>query len=570
MALLLVVAWMSIRTVAMQTPTRMRDREDVAWMSLASVTSLAGIVAICGDALLSFPFQLPAPTFLFFVHVGVIGAAWVYAREQQWHLQRQDTANKPKRAQSAEGDGEANKPVDSHPRPFAKPQLAAAPVKVSLAVAAVAAVWFVHTHNPRLVDAEKGFTAARAKQKRGRPSAALIEIKKAIAINPDDFQNHFIEALCYNSLRDAKQSVTSIQQSLKLYPNLLNAWVNLAMFARKAGQTKIMLDALETALTLKPDEVYALNVKARYLMQQRKYADASKVLKPYLERHHANRSYMANAERAFRKIGDWATVAQIKTWQVANLKARRLRPRQRNYKRLRAADARRLRKGRLQGWTAVGDTWVKAKRWDKALPAYAEAAARAGAGRSDLKRKYAIALAYTKTWKKCMHESRVTIDLARSEADALLDGLEGARSTLKTDAEKSALDDVMRMVEKRAGSAVTSRKARKALDDDKKIAAYIAKYKKLTTKGWHPEGLKLLRLAAERGKGRRADVKRAYAVALAQVAQWDKAFHEAKQAVKIDWHQRERLIIGVEKLRGIVDDHAVKQLDALIAKVRLL
>ena len=342
------------------------------------------------------------------------------------------------------------------------------------------------------------------------------------------------------------------------------------MFARKAGQTKVMTEALETALTLKPDEVYALNVKSRHLMQQGDYAGASKVLKPYLERHHTNRSYMANAERAFRKIGDWATVAQIKTWQVGNLKARRLRPGQRNYKRLRAADGARLNKGRLEGWAAVGDTWVKAKRWDKAVPAYAEAAARAGSGRSDLKRKYAISLAHVKNWKKCMHESRVTIDLARSEADALLDGLETARSTLKTDANKRELDKIMRMIEGRAGDAVSARKARKTLDDDKKIAEYVAKYKSLTAAGKHPEALDWLRKAAGRSKERRGDVKRAYAVGLAQAAQWDKAFHEAEQAIRIDWRQRERLIIAIEKLRKIVDDNARRQLDELIAKVRLL
>ena len=561
MALLLVVAWMSLHTVAMQTPPAMRDREDIAWMTFASVTSLAGIVAICGDALLSFPFQLPAPTFLFFVHVGVIGAAWVYAREQQWLLNDAVIG----------ADSRAMQPDDAAAtRPFSLPRPPSTAAKVALAVGAVVAVGFVYTTNPRLIEAEKGFTAARAKQKRGRPSAALVEIQKAIAINPDDFQNHFIEALCYNNLRDAPKSVASIQRSLKLYPNLLNAQVNLAMFAQKARQTDVMEKALADALKLKPDEVYALNVKARYLMEQGKYTEATKLLGPYLERHQGNTGYMTNAERAFRHEQAWQTVAQIRTWQVTNLAARRLSPNQPDYARLRDADRKRLNAARLTGWAGVGDTWVQAKRWDKAETAYGEAASLAGFGRSDLKRKYAIALAHNHKWDKSGHEANVTLDVSKGEADALLDGLESVRATLASDADKQRVDQIMRHVEKRGGVEVTKRKARKALDDDKEIETYIAKYKALSASGKHPEALAWLKRAAERGKERRADVKRAYAVGLAQVGQWDKALHEAKQAVRIDWRQRERLIIGVEKLRKIVDEHARRQLDDLIAKVRLL
>ncbi|MCO4760018.1 MAG: O-antigen ligase family protein [Myxococcales bacterium] len=552
MALLLVVAWMSIKTVAIQTPAKMREHEDVAWMALASVTSLAGIVAICGDALLSFPFQLPAPTFLFFVHVGVIGAAWVFATERQ------------AKAAGNDEDGQAR------PAPFAAPRPVVGPARIALAASAVAAVGFVHWENPRLLDAERGFTQARAKQKRGRPAAGLIEIKKAIALNPDDFQNHFIEALCHNSLRDAPKSVEAIQRSLKLYPNLLNAWVNLAMFARKAGQTDVMEHALKTALTLKPDEVYALNVKSRYLMRKGKHAEAAKLLRPFVDRHKGNRSFLANAERAFKRQKDWLMIAAVHTHQVNNVKARRLRPRQRNYKRLRAADAKRVKTGRLKGWAKVGDSWVRAKRWDKAEPAYALAAALAGYGRSDLKRKYALSLVNNHKWKKATHEVDVTLDLSKSEADPLLDGLEAFRSTLKTDADKKRVDKIMQRVEEWAGDAVKSRRARVALDDDKVIAGFLKKYEVLTAAGKHPEALKWLEKAAGRGKERRADVKRAFAVGLAQGGQWERSLHEAKEAVRIDWHERERIISGVEKLRKMVDKYAKKKLDELIAKVRLL
>jgi len=80
-------------------------------------------------------------------------------------------------------------------------------------------------------------------------------------------------------------------------------------------------------------------------------------------------------------------------------------------------------------------------------------------------------------------------------------------------------------------------------------------------------------VAAEGGGARQGAPGRceaAYAIGLAQAGDWKGALHEAKEAIRIDWRERERLILGIEKLTKLVDKYACKQLDSLIAKVRLL
>ena len=538
LALLGAMLWMSWRTVALFRGGDLVDDEGVAWMALASVTSIAGVVAICGDALLSFPFQLPAPTFLFFVHLGVIGAAYVYTRE---------TAS----------------PSDEAPK-----KLSSAAV-TTLVIVAVGSAVFCHQHNDRLRVAEVGFSKARSQNRKGNQAAALTYIQEAIAINPNDFQNHFIEALVYNKTGESAKSVASIQRSLNLYPNLLNAWVNLAMFARKAGQPKVMNDALDMALKLKPDEAYALNIRASQLLRSRSYKEVATLLKPFLEVHKSNRGFLRNAEKAFFALKDWKTLGRVQTYQVQAVKARRLTPRMRNYSQRRKQDARRVKTARLKGWEKAGKTWEKAKEWGEAETALAQAAALAGNDRADLKRRYAVALAHNRKWDKTRHEIGVTLALDKGQANELLNELESMRKSLPK-SDQAEIDKLMRGIEKTAAEVVGNRMARQYLDDDKKITEMVAKYRAERAAGKPREAIRWLYKAAQQGKERRGDVKRAYSVALSEFGQWDLAYHEAKVAIRIDWRQRERLIIGLEKLRSVVAPELRQGLEAQIKKVRLL
>ena len=436
MALILMSMWLSMKTLALSRRPRLQPRDDVAWMALGSLSSVAGLVAICGDALLSFPFQLPAPTFFFLVHIGVIGAAYAFVRRKH------EQAYPPAKPEDTGDETTASTRMPT-PRPLQGGAL------VALVAAAVVSVGFVHWENDRLLEAEKGFTFARSKQKRGQAGAALIEIQRAIAINPDDFQNHFIEGLCHNSLGDMPKAIDAIERSLRLYPNLLNAWVNLALFAQKARDEAKMQQALDAALALKPDEAYALNTRARWLNSHARFDDTIAALEPFLERHRHNAQFLDNMERAYESRGRWADVAKVRTFKVHNVKAARIDDGRPGGAARRAADARRVHQARLAGWRNVADAWTRAGNHAEAAKAYAAAAALAGRSDGGLKRDYALALVRAGDWKRAWHETGVAMDVDPAQEGALLAEL-GKQKLAATDEDarkhlQNLIDRVNRM-----------------------------------------------------------------------------------------------------------------------------
>ena len=241
--------WLTVRNVTRASRADQAQADDAALVAFASLGSLVGIVAICGDAMASFPLQLPVPTFLFCLHMGIIAAA--------------DSMLAPPPA-----------PAD-RPKPW--PQwMATATVVVGLG-GMVYLEGFGQSEglHGRWMRAEHGFTDARNHQKQsGRAGQALVEIREAVAVNPDDFQNHFIEALCLNSLGQTKEAIDSLHRSLNLYPNLLNAWVNVAMFSARIKDKKSMNDAIDRALALKSDELVALNTRLSDFLGDSRYAEA--------------------------------------------------------------------------------------------------------------------------------------------------------------------------------------------------------------------------------------------------------------------------------------------------------
>ncbi|MBM4343791.1 MAG: O-antigen ligase family protein [Deltaproteobacteria bacterium] len=235
MVLLASALGLAVRSVARASRVEDDKAEGAALVAFAALGSLVGIVAICGDAMASFPLQLPVPTFLFCLHLGVIAAA--------------DAMLAPETAAD---------------RPTPWPQWMAAGTVAAGLGTLVFLEGFGNSEgvHGRWMIAERGFTDARNHQKQpGRAGQALVEIREAIRINPDDFQNHFIEALCLNSLGQTKEAIASLHRSLNLYPNLLNAWVNVAMFSARIKDKASMNDAIDKALVLKPDELVALNTR---------------------------------------------------------------------------------------------------------------------------------------------------------------------------------------------------------------------------------------------------------------------------------------------------------------------
>ncbi|MCB9738782.1 MAG: O-antigen ligase family protein [Deltaproteobacteria bacterium] len=436
MALILVSMWLSMRTLALSRRPRLRQRDDVAWMALGSLSSVAGLIAICGDALLSFPFQLPAPTFFFLVHIGVIGAAYAFVRRRHEDAYPE--------VFEADDDGTAASARMPQPQPLQGGAL------LALLVAAVLSVGFVHWENDRLLEAEKGFTFARSKQKRGQAGAALIEIERAVALNGDDFQNHFIEGLCHNSLGNMPKAIDAIERSLRLYPNLLNAWVNLALFAQKAGDEVKMQKALDAALALKPDEAYALNTRARWLNRARRFDETIAALEPFLERHRQNKQFLDNLESAYEAKGRWADVAKVRAFGVRNVQAAKIDDRQPGARQRRARDGERVHKARLAGWKSVGEAWTRAGNHAEAAKAYGQAAALAGSGDGSLKRAYALALAQAGDWKKAWHETGVTMDVDPSQEGPLLQTLGKLKLSAQDDASKQKIENLIQRVHRMA------------------------------------------------------------------------------------------------------------------------
>lgn len=399
LALLGMAMWLTVRTAAHYLRREQDDPDGAALYTYSAMAALAGIIALCGDALFSFPLALPAPTMMLCILLGIIAAA--------------------------EAKVSGRKPLEL-------------PAWTGGAVlgAGVAGLVFLQGFggyvglHERWDTAEKGFTEGRALQKRGRASEGLAAIRKAIAINPDDFQNHFIEALCLNSLGQTKEAIQSLHRSLALYPNLLNAWVNVAMFSLKAGDEAGMDAAIDKALALKPDELVALNTRANYWNARGRHEDVLKLLEP---------QYVGYVQ--FRDSGRWPDddngqlQGAFKTMlQHLITAAKKLGKHDVHAKYLialndipipndgRSEDAKRTeRRDRAQ---AIAEALLAASNAKDALPWAKLAAELAGQTHPELKTLYALTAARNGDDKTCAHESQVAIAMDGTQKPKLEEGLQ--------------------------------------------------------------------------------------------------------------------------------------------------
>jgi tetratricopeptide (TPR) repeat protein/O-antigen ligase len=426
--------WLTIRVVARAANPTASHPHGAAWLAFGSMASMSALIAICGDALLSFPLQLPAPTFLFALHLAVIGSsdAWLGRRD--------------------------------HPETVSRPAPTPMAVKVGLTVFALLGiaflgpkfamfqdtrVWFTQLRtepiesvqtwgklHERWMVAELGFTDGRALQKKGRADAGLEAIRRATTLNPDDFQNHFIEGLNLNSLRHTQEAIKSIEKSLLVYPNLLNAWVNLAMFNARIRDFPAMDRAIDRALALKPDELVVLNVRATRLAEAGKYAQLLALMGPQVEAYAKYRGAPpTQAELAHGSphwpppVSDWPkdeganqllgaytqalghaakAARQLQKWPKAALYLQWLALEDPNN-----ADT----------VAGLAEALDKDGRLADALPKYRLAAELSRRERPDFKRTYAIALARTGDFDQAAHETREALRIAIAERPPLLEEL---------------------------------------------------------------------------------------------------------------------------------------------------
>jgi hypothetical protein len=338
----------------------------------------------------------------------------------------------------------------------------------------------------RWMQAELGFTRGRSLQKQNRPSEGLVEIRKAIEINPDDFQNHFIEALNYNSMGRTKEAIASIEESVKLYPNLLNAWVNLAMFNRRAGDDKKMLAAIQTALKLKPDELVAVNTWAQWLEDKGQSDEELALLRPQLCADKVpNHKGVCPAGRMgyvpYRKLPEWptddgdqllgayktalrhASTAAHKLAEAASDPAakRDLYAEAAVYFQLlddESVPARESQAAKKKQWiqmaSDVAESWAKAGQWDKALPYTQRAAELAEQARPELKLAYTLALARTGNWTRAGQESQVVLALDASQRASLIEALQAVRQDRPQD--QPAADAVLQSLQAAAAPAAAT------------------------------------------------------------------------------------------------------------------
>lgn len=433
MTLLAMSAWLTLRVVrAAAGPSRLLpegvDRDDAAWLAFCALSSLAAIVAICGDALASFPLQLPGPTFLFAIHLATIAGAEALLFERGFFFA---PAAGPANAPNPPAVGYTVAALGLAGLFFLGP-IYLVPGNLSLDTYRAMPLEEVHKKglHKRWLTAELGFTDGRALQKGGRAQAGLMAIQRAIDLNPDDFQNHFIEGLNYNSLGQTKNAIASIENSLKLYPNLLNAWVNLAMFNRRLGDEKKMNEAIDVAIKLKPDELIALNVRAQWLIEKGKHEEVVKLLAPQLKPYAEYRvspnwpvddngqllgawkTALGHVVTASRKLENWKQLAEaLKLLYAEPVPDDPSWPEERkdNEKMVRAND--------------LGDTYWKLGQWKEASASFQLAAELARSGHPEQKRKFGIAALAIGDTKRGAHELDVAVQLGEKK-QAILEALQ--------------------------------------------------------------------------------------------------------------------------------------------------
>ena len=435
LTLLAMAGWLTLRTVRKAASPDGRDQEDSAFLAFCALASLASLVAICGDAMASFPLQLPGPTFLFGLHLATIAAAEAMLYKRGFFGSHVEAEGKPPVVANPTWLGGTLVAVGVIGLKFLGP-IYLMPGDVNLDSYRSLSVEQAKDKglHQRWLVAELGFTDGRQLQKMGRAQAGLLAIQRAIALNPDDFQNHFIEGLNLNSLGKTQDAIKSIENSLKLYPNLLNAWVNLAMFNRRLGDDKKMNEAIDIAIKLKPDELIALNVRAAWLEEKGKYEEELKLLTPQIKPYEEYRkSPNWPTDDGGQLLGSWKTTLthcitaarKLEKWQeVAEfMKDLYAEPVQNVLSDGRERPDDDIVKDKMERAADLAEVLGKTGNWQEALPYFKSAAELARAGYPEQKQNYAHALLHVGSFDEAQHQMQVAIQvgMAKDKAGEMLD-----------------------------------------------------------------------------------------------------------------------------------------------------
>jgi tetratricopeptide (TPR) repeat protein len=127
-------------------------------------------------------------------------------------------------------------------------------------------------HDPEVVVAQR--RRARLLLELGRPDEALAEIRRVLAINPNDPESLEIEGLCHLRRRDLPQALAVLARAIAASPDTPHPHYLYGFALREAGRSREAEAPLGEALRRCPDEPVYLRALAELTSELGRHADA--------------------------------------------------------------------------------------------------------------------------------------------------------------------------------------------------------------------------------------------------------------------------------------------------------
>jgi len=118
------------------------------------------------------------------------------------------------------------------------------------------------------------FNIARKHINQGNQNDALLNLERAIEVNPDHFEALFHLANNYFSNGQFDKARKTYQKATEVNPNSQQTFFNLALVLESSGQRKRAFEKLERSLDLNPNYSRARRVLANLLVKENRYDEA--------------------------------------------------------------------------------------------------------------------------------------------------------------------------------------------------------------------------------------------------------------------------------------------------------
>ena len=111
-------------------------------------------------------------------------------------------------------------------------------------------------------------------KQKGKLSQSIIYFKKALSINPQDFETYYNLGNTYKVLNEFQQSENNYKKAISLNPNFTDAYNNLGAILRELGRLEESETAYKKAIQLKEDFTDAYNNLGVTLRELRKLEES--------------------------------------------------------------------------------------------------------------------------------------------------------------------------------------------------------------------------------------------------------------------------------------------------------